>query len=76
MMQQWDKKFPGRLENMFRALQNVVPSHLADPRLHDFAALEPQDAPFADGDIAFDEPHFEAAMADLRKSAELIATPS
>jgi tRNA 2-thiocytidine biosynthesis protein TtcA len=62
MMREWDKKFPGRLENMFRALQNVVPSHLADPRLYDFAALEAQDAPFADGDIAFDEPRFESAL--------------
>ncbi|TVP53155.1 MAG: tRNA 2-thiocytidine(32) synthetase TtcA [Halomonadaceae bacterium] len=36
MCQDWNRRFPGRLENMFRALQNVVPSHLADPRLHDF----------------------------------------
>jgi tRNA 2-thiocytidine biosynthesis protein TtcA len=76
MMQQWDSKFPGRLENMFRALQNVVPSHLADPRLYDFAALEPKNAPFADGDIAFDELRFDSAMPNLGKSAELIANPS
>ena len=28
MMQEWDKKFPGRLETMFTALRNVQPSHL------------------------------------------------
>jgi len=55
MMRDWDKKFPGRLETMFRALQNVVPSHLADPALYDFAGLKPQDAPYANGDVAFDE---------------------
>jgi tRNA 2-thiocytidine biosynthesis protein TtcA len=54
MMREWDKKFPGRLDNMFRALQNVVPSHLADAQLYPFAALESQDGPFTDGDIAFD----------------------
>ena len=36
MLQQWDKKFPGRLETMFTALQNIQPSHLADPALYDF----------------------------------------
>ena len=32
MIEDWDKKFPGRVETMFRSLQNVVPSHLADSR--------------------------------------------
>lgn len=36
MFQEWDRKHPGRLENMFRAVQNVVPSHLADTGLYDF----------------------------------------
>jgi tRNA 2-thiocytidine biosynthesis protein TtcA len=39
MMQDWDRRFPGRLENMFRALQNVIPSHLADTQLYDFNEL-------------------------------------
>jgi tRNA 2-thiocytidine biosynthesis protein TtcA len=29
----WDKQFPGRVDNMLRALANVVPSHLLDRRL-------------------------------------------
>lgn len=40
MLQDWDKRFPGRLESMFRSLCDVVPSHLADPALFDFAGLE------------------------------------
>ncbi|WP_097461147.1 tRNA 2-thiocytidine(32) synthetase TtcA [Mangrovitalea sediminis] len=36
MFQEWDRQHPGRLENMFRALMNVVPSHLADTELYDF----------------------------------------
>jgi len=39
MLRGWEREHPGRVENVFRSLQSVVPSHLADPRLHDFAAL-------------------------------------
>mgnify|MGYP000917530852 FL=1 len=39
MLRQWERQFPGRVENMFAALQNVAPSHLADPTLFDFAGL-------------------------------------
>ncbi|MFZ5602098.1 MAG: tRNA 2-thiocytidine(32) synthetase TtcA [Pseudomonadota bacterium] len=39
MLQEWDRKFPGRLETIFSAVQNVVPSHLADTELFDFKNL-------------------------------------
>ena len=39
MLRQWEKQCPGRVENIFAALQNVAPSHLADARLFDFASL-------------------------------------
>jgi tRNA 2-thiocytidine biosynthesis protein TtcA len=39
MLQAWDKQFPGRLETIFRALQHIAPSQLADPALFDFAGL-------------------------------------
>ena len=65
MMQQWDKKFPGRLETMFRALQNVQLSHLADTSRYDFANLKAQDQPFENGDIAFDEETFEPNIEEL-----------
>lgn len=55
MLQSWEKQHPGRLDNMFRSLQNVVPSHLADRRLFDFAGVEARSGPVADGDIAFDD---------------------
>ncbi|SEB02294.1 tRNA 2-thiocytidine(32) synthetase TtcA [Alkalimonas amylolytica] len=53
MLQDWDKRFPGRIETMFQALQNVVPSHLADANLFDFKQLSKADAIYA-GDTAFD----------------------
>ncbi|MDF0604361.1 tRNA 2-thiocytidine(32) synthetase TtcA [Neisseriaceae bacterium TC5R-5] len=58
MVNDWDKRFPGRVESLFRAVQNVVPSHLADTSLFDFAALQTGDTPFPDGDTAFDKEEF------------------
>lgn len=40
MLQDWESRTPGRTEIMFRALQNVVPSQLADRNLFDFASLK------------------------------------
>ena len=39
MLRQWERQFPGRVENIFAALRNVAPSHLADIALFDFAGL-------------------------------------
>ncbi len=39
LLDEWERKSPGRREVMFRALQNVRPSHLADERIFDFAGL-------------------------------------
>ena len=74
MLQQWERKFPGRLETMFTALQNVQPSHLADPTLYDFRGLRAGGEPVADGDTAFDQETFapEAAeIVNLRNSLNL-----
>ena len=40
MIGQWEKEAPGRADVMFRALQNVSPSQLADRALFDFEGLE------------------------------------
>jgi tRNA 2-thiocytidine biosynthesis protein TtcA len=55
MLQQWEKHHPGRLETMFRAVQNVVPSHLADRALFDFAGLATQATAYPDDDLVFDD---------------------
>jgi len=55
MIREWDKRFPGRVENMFNALSNVVPSHLMDPRLFPFAGLRATGNADPLGDIAFDD---------------------
>ncbi|GHA99876.1 tRNA 2-thiocytidine(32) synthetase TtcA [Modicisalibacter luteus] len=40
MLAEWEKKHPGRLETMFKAVTNVAPSQLADRDLFDFQGLE------------------------------------
>jgi len=39
MLGDWERKHPGRVENVFRALTSVAPSQLADRDLFDFIAL-------------------------------------
>jgi tRNA 2-thiocytidine biosynthesis protein TtcA len=39
MLAEWEREQPGRLENIFRSIQSVSPSHLADTELFDFHAL-------------------------------------
>jgi len=55
MLREWERQHPGRLDNMFNALQNVVPSHLADGTLHDFKGLKTTGLPNPEGDKAFDQ---------------------
>ncbi|HZX30541.1 MAG TPA: tRNA 2-thiocytidine(32) synthetase TtcA, partial [Rhodocyclaceae bacterium] len=55
MMQEWDRRYPGRTEAVFTAMQNIVPSHLADNSLFDFKGLT-LDSHVDEGDIAFDSP--------------------
>ncbi|MBL4571268.1 MAG: tRNA 2-thiocytidine(32) synthetase TtcA [Alcanivorax sp.] len=40
MLNKWDRDQPGRIENIFAAVQNIAPSQLADTRLFDFENLE------------------------------------
>ena len=58
MMAEWDARYPGRTESVFTAMQNIVPSHLADTGMFGFgdlrvgSALETMDG----GDLVFDDP--------------------
>ena len=58
MLGDWEKRFPGRIETLFRSLQNVAPSHLLDPALFDFKGLRPTGVADPDGDQVFDPERF------------------
>ncbi|WP_417360222.1 tRNA 2-thiocytidine(32) synthetase TtcA [Gallaecimonas pentaromativorans] len=64
MLQTWDRQYPGRIETMFKALQNVVPSHLADTALFDFKGLSRDNTEGLEGDTAFDRENFSNPVVE------------
>ena len=63
MLRDWERQYPGRSDNMLRAMAHVVPSHLGDRNLYSFETLQPDGRPRADGDRAFDDDEDEACGA-------------
>jgi len=57
MLREWEKRFPGRVETIFNSLARVVPSHLLDRGLFDFAELKAAGlaGPFGDSALDADE---------------------
>ena len=47
MCQDWEKQFPGRIENIFRSMANISLSQLADRNLFDFNSLHASAIPLA-----------------------------
>ena len=43
MIADWEKRYPGRVENLFRGLRNIVPSHLMDAELYPFDSPSPNE---------------------------------
>jgi len=60
MLNEWERRYPGRAQTIFNALARVVPSHLMDSALFDFRGLRPTGAPNPAGDLAFDDAGCEA----------------
>ncbi|MEC5399319.1 tRNA 2-thiocytidine(32) synthetase TtcA [Uliginosibacterium sp. H1] len=63
MLADWETRFPGRVESITTALQNVVPSHLADGNLYNFKSLSPL-ADSAGGDLVFDPPELDTGNTE------------
>lgn len=55
MIRDWDKKFPGRIDNMFSAMGNITLSHMMDRSLYPFTTIQATGQPDPAGDKAFDE---------------------
>ena len=74
MMMDWERQFPDRIEKVFRAMAHVVPSHLCDTELHDFAGLgssQKQGHPFFFGAPQQDDETPEADTAVPHRSREV-----
>jgi tRNA 2-thiocytidine biosynthesis protein TtcA len=59
MLQDWERRYPGRAQTIFNALGRIVPSHLMDSTLFDFRGLLPTGVADPAGDTAFDDPACE-----------------
>ncbi len=71
MLREWERQFPGRIDNMFSAMSHVVPSHLMDRNLYPFATLQTTGTADPHGDHAFDdEPCAPAQEAEIRMRLE------
>ena len=55
MLNQWNQHFPGRIESMFTAMKNIVPSHMCDSDLFDFKSISTSSGIIDGGDTAFDQ---------------------
>jgi tRNA 2-thiocytidine biosynthesis protein TtcA len=55
MLNDWERRHPGRPQTIFNALGRVVASHLMDPALFDFQGLRPTGKADPAGDVAFDD---------------------
>jgi tRNA 2-thiocytidine biosynthesis protein TtcA len=60
MIHEWERQYPGRIDNMFSAMGNIVPSHMMDRKLHPFQTLQATGVADPQGDRAFDEEDDEA----------------
>ena len=71
MLQKWDRQYPGRIETMFSAIQNITLSHLCDPKLFDFKGIKRGQVPEGvDGDIAFDKEDLPAIPTFMDEDEE------
>ena len=55
LIREWERKFPGRIDNIFNAMGRITPSHLMDRNLYPFATLQTSGVADPAGDKAFDE---------------------
>ena len=55
MLRDWERDHPGRVDNLFSAMGNIVPSHLMDRKLYAFETLRTRGVADSGGDHAFDQ---------------------
>ncbi len=72
MLREWDNAHPKRLASMFKALQNVAPSQLADRTLFDFENLT---LARTDDERLFEGEHIQVGVADKLSEMGLPVNP-
>ncbi|OFV49195.1 tRNA 2-thiocytidine biosynthesis protein TtcA [Oligella sp. HMSC09E12] len=72
MIRQWEKESPKKVWNTYKALANIVPSHLMDRELFDFVNLRPDFQDNPEGDIAFDSEPFPDLEENPTKQQHIV----
>ncbi len=67
MLREWQRQYPGRVDNIARSMAHITPSHLADQRLFPFKTIRPDGVVNPDGDRAFDD---DEACSDTPGNAD------
>jgi tRNA 2-thiocytidine biosynthesis protein TtcA len=70
MIREWDKAYPGRIDNMFSAMGNITLSHMMDRSLYPFQTIRANGQPDPAGDKAFDDDDEGCAPAARAPAAE------
>ena len=72
MLREWDNAHPQRLASVFKAMQNVAPSQLADRELFDFETLSTSRD---DSERWFEGDNIQARQSDILANMGLPVTP-
>jgi tRNA 2-thiocytidine biosynthesis protein TtcA len=72
MLREWDRQHPGRVDNMFKAMGHIVPSHMMDRNLHPFTTLKATGVAEPGGDRAFDEDEDACATPPTADAAQVM----
>ena len=55
MVREWERQYPGRSDNMLRAMGHITLSHMMDRNHYPFTTIQPGGQPDTAGDKAFDD---------------------
>ena len=64
MLREWERKIPGRIDSIFRSMQNIAPSHMLDRGLFDFNSVIAEGLADDAGDKAFDVEEFSEQFVE------------
>lgn len=73
MLKAWENQFPGRIENIFRSISNVAPSHLMDRELFPFEDLTNALQTKTEEDTLFDEPEIKSDSVMAIKTSNTLS---
>ena len=73
MLRDWERQHPGRVDNMFKAMSHIVPSHMMDRALHPFTEIKATGVADPSGDRAFDEDDESCATPISAQTQQVIS---